>query len=87
MTASIAAPVAMVDYGGTVAGVDNVNLDGFFDTGVVGDLAGQLWVFRFFEPGKRNGLIRADHELGRCARLRDGPRRRDRVDDRRERHE
>jgi type IV pilus assembly protein PilY1 len=47
MTHSIVAPVSMVDYGAN----DNVRLDGFFDTAVVGDLAGQVWVFRFHKPG------------------------------------
>jgi type IV pilus assembly protein PilY1 len=29
------------------------DLDGFFDTMVIGDLGGQVWTFRFFEPGER----------------------------------
>ena len=43
MVNSIAAPVAMVDYGSNA----RVGLDGFFDTAVVGDTFGQLWVLRF----------------------------------------
>jgi len=41
------ATAAMVDYGrGSV-----FEQDGFFDTAVVGDEGGQLWTFRFGEPG------------------------------------
>ncbi len=57
MTHSVAAPVSMVDYGAN----HHVRLDGFFDTGIVGDLAGQLWVFRFHQPGQleaATGLVR-----------------------------
>ncbi|MBF5042814.1 pilus assembly protein PilY [Aggregicoccus sp. 17bor-14] len=55
MTHSFAAPVAMVDYGGN----DEVASDGFFDTGIVGDMAGQLWTLRFYAPGQRgsDGLV------------------------------
>ena len=28
-----------------------LDMDGFFDTLVVGDLGGQVWTFRFHEPG------------------------------------
>ncbi|PTL77650.1 pilus assembly protein [Vitiosangium sp. GDMCC 1.1324] len=43
----IVAPVAMVDYGAN----NQPRMDGFFDTAMVGDLGGQLWTLRFFEPG------------------------------------
>ncbi len=45
----IAAAPALVDIGKA----ENVqrDLDGFFDTMVVGDLGGQVWTFRFHEPG------------------------------------
>ncbi len=48
---SIVAPVAMVDYGSNT----NPQLDGFFDTGVVGDTLGQIWVARFYAPGQVGG--------------------------------
>lgn len=48
MTGSIASPVAMADYGAH----DAVAQDGFFDTAVVGDTIGQIWVARFYTPGK-----------------------------------
>ncbi len=57
LTHSIVAPVSMVDYGAN----DDVRMDGFFDTGVVGDLGGQLWLFRFHRPGQLDpatGLVR-----------------------------
>jgi type IV pilus assembly protein PilY1 len=41
------ATAAMVDYGRGSA----FEQDGFFDTAVVGDEGGQLWTFRFGEPG------------------------------------
>jgi type IV pilus assembly protein PilY1 len=47
MTHGFVAPVAMADYGSN----ENPQFDGFFDTAVVGDLGGQLWTLRFFEPG------------------------------------
>jgi type IV pilus assembly protein PilY1 len=47
MTHGISAPVALADYGPN----DRPRFDGFFDTGVVGDLGGQLWTLRFYEPG------------------------------------
>ncbi len=47
LTHSVAAPVALVDYG--VAG--SVQQDGFFDTAVFGDMRGQLWVARMSVPG------------------------------------
>jgi type IV pilus assembly protein PilY1 len=56
LTQGIVAPVAMVDYGSNV----RPDFDGFFDTAVVGDMAGQLWTLRFFEPGVVNpatGLV------------------------------
>lgn len=48
MSGSFAGPVAMVDYGGNTS---QAVQDGFFDTAVVGDTVGQLWVARFFTPG------------------------------------
>lgn len=47
MTYSVVAPVAMVDYGDPTS----PTLDGFFDTGVVGDTGGQVWTLRFSDPG------------------------------------
>jgi len=47
MTYGFAAPVALADYGSNTQHV----FDGFFDTAVVGDLGGQLWTMRFFQPG------------------------------------
>ncbi|MGZ3457558.1 MAG: hypothetical protein ACXU86_03535, partial [Archangium sp.] len=46
----IAAAASLVDIGKA----ENVqrDLDGFFDTAVVGDLGGQVWTFRFKEPGQ-----------------------------------
>ncbi len=54
---SVAAPVALVDYGQN----DTVQFDGFFDTGVFGDTGGQLWVLRFSRPGifdEGTGLVK-----------------------------
>jgi type IV pilus assembly protein PilY1 len=48
LTHGIAAPVALADYGAN----ERPGFDGFFDTGVVGDLGGQLWTLRFFQPGR-----------------------------------
>ncbi len=48
MVTSITAPVAMVDYGPDDAPAQ----DGFFDTAVVGDTFGQLWVARMQTPGR-----------------------------------
>ncbi|HLM42384.1 MAG TPA: hypothetical protein VK458_00895, partial [Myxococcaceae bacterium] len=45
----IAAAAALVDIGR--ADTVQKDLDGFFDTLVVGDLGGQVWTFRFHEPG------------------------------------
>ncbi len=46
----VAASPALVDIGkGENVQID---LDGFFDTLVVGDMGGQAWTFRFKEPGK-----------------------------------
>lgn len=55
LTQSIVAPVSMVDYGSNTS----PQLDGFFDTGVVGDTRGQIWVARFYAPGKvgSDGLV------------------------------
>ncbi|QRN94841.1 pilus assembly protein PilY [Archangium violaceum] len=47
MTYGFVAPAAMADYGAN----DKPRFDGFFDTAVVGDLGGQLWTLRFFQPG------------------------------------
>ncbi len=44
---SVASPVAMVDYGSNT----EPRQDGFFDTAVFGDVQGQLWLARMFEPG------------------------------------
>lgn len=51
LTHSVAAPVALVDYGPN----SGFSLDGFFDTAVFGDTFGQLWVARMFQPGKLSG--------------------------------
>ncbi len=48
MSGSFTAPIAMVDYGANA----DVRQDGFFDTAVVGDTVGQLWVARFLTPGE-----------------------------------
>lgn len=54
MTHSFAAPVAMVDYGQDFS----PRLDGYFDTLIAGDTAGQLWVARMANPGTlASGLI------------------------------
>jgi type IV pilus assembly protein PilY1 len=46
----VAAPISMLDIG------NNVNLlstqDGLFDTAVVGDVMGQVWTLRFWNPGR-----------------------------------
>ena len=47
MTYGFAAPVALADYGPN----SKPDVDGFFDTAVVGDLGGQLWTMRFYQPG------------------------------------
>lgn len=47
MTGSVVAPVAMVDYGRNEA----PGADGFFDSAVIADTLGQLWVARFWDPG------------------------------------
>jgi type IV pilus assembly protein PilY1 len=47
MSYGFAAPVAMADYGAN----GKAKFDGFFDTAVAGDLGGQLWTMRFYEPG------------------------------------
>lgn len=46
VTHSIAAPVAMVDFGTN----GNPKLDGYFDTMLVGDTRGQLWLGRMWDP-------------------------------------
>ncbi len=48
LTHSVVAPVAMADYGDGAV----FRRDGFFDTAVVGDTAGQLWTARFSRPGR-----------------------------------
>jgi type IV pilus assembly protein PilY1 len=48
LTASIVAPVAMIDYGAN----NEIKRDGFFDTGIVGDTAGQVWTVRHHRPGR-----------------------------------
>jgi type IV pilus assembly protein PilY1 len=47
MVQSIVAPVAMVDYGPN----DGQQFDGVYDTAVVGDTKGQIWLARFYKPG------------------------------------
>jgi type IV pilus assembly protein PilY1 len=54
MTYGFAAPVAMADYGPNGKAAP----DGFFDTGVVGDLGGQLWTLRFYQPGVLDSTTR-----------------------------
>jgi type IV pilus assembly protein PilY1 len=57
MTYGFVAPAAMADYGAN----NKPGFDGFFDTAVVGDLGGQLWTLRFYQPGvldTSTGLIR-----------------------------
>jgi type IV pilus assembly protein PilY1 len=48
MDYSIVAPVALVDYGENGKAVP----DGFFDTAVVGDTGGVVWLARFFQAGE-----------------------------------
>ena len=49
MLFSFVAPVALIDYS---AGVNVAPIaDGFFDTAVVGDTGGQVWVARMDQPG------------------------------------
>lgn len=48
MTHSVPAPVALVDYGGN----GEPRQDGFFDTAVWGDTAGQVWLARLHAPGR-----------------------------------
>lgn len=50
LTNSVAAPVSLVDYGDN----DSPSQDGFFDTAVFADTAGQIWVSRLFAPGTFN---------------------------------
>jgi type IV pilus assembly protein PilY1 len=53
----IAATVAMVPHGkenAQLAGVANADLR-FFDTASVGDLGGQLWILRFYDPARLGG--------------------------------
>jgi type IV pilus assembly protein PilY1 len=59
----VASTVGMVDLG---PGPNSVGpQDGLFDTALVGDLAGQMWVFRFFAPGEdSNSDGRADNWFG-----------------------
>lgn len=46
LTMSVAAPIAMVDFGTN----DTPKQDGFFDTATFGDTQGQLWMARFSQP-------------------------------------
>ena len=46
----VVASAALVDAG-KVESVQR-DLDGFFDTMIVGDMGGQVWTFRFYEPGE-----------------------------------
>ncbi len=49
----VAASVAMVDIGKPDrAGASGYDRDGYFDTANWGDLGGNLWVARFYEPGE-----------------------------------
>ncbi len=48
----VVASAAMVDIG--KAEDVQRDMDGMWDTLVVGDLGGQAWTFRFFEPGERD---------------------------------
>ncbi len=48
----IVASPALVDIG--KAESVQRDMDGLWDTMVVGDLGGQMWTFRFFEPGERD---------------------------------
>jgi type IV pilus assembly protein PilY1 len=50
MRFGLPASAALVDYGRGSA----FEQDGFFDTAVVGDEGGQIWTFRFGEPGHIN---------------------------------
>ncbi|PTL82257.1 hypothetical protein [Vitiosangium sp. GDMCC 1.1324] len=52
----VVASPAMVDIGKG----DSVQLDadGFFDTMIVGDMGGQVWTFRFHEPGERDATTK-----------------------------
>lgn len=47
LTNSVAAPIALVDYGPD----DAPDQDGFFDTAIFSDTAGQIWVARMQTPG------------------------------------
>ncbi|NMO22820.1 hypothetical protein HPC49_43140 [Pyxidicoccus fallax] len=49
----VAAAPALVDVGKALD--IKADQDGFFDTVVVGDLGGQVWTFRLFEPGDLSG--------------------------------
>jgi type IV pilus assembly protein PilY1 len=53
MTHSVPAPVAMVDYGDNGA----PSQDGFFDTAIWGDTAGQVWLARLHAPGRYDGTL------------------------------
>ncbi|MFN7130769.1 MAG: hypothetical protein ACK4N5_01725 [Myxococcales bacterium] len=50
---SVTAPVALVDYGSNEDPIP----DGFFDTAVFGDTAGQVWVTRMYRPGQLSGGV------------------------------
>ena len=71
----IAATAGWVGFGASgpqLAGAANYDLH-FFDTGSVGDLGGQLWILRFFTPGRISGATgKVDNWFG--ARLYQGGR-------------
>ncbi|MFY0564405.1 hypothetical protein ACN28E_11190 [Archangium lansingense] len=58
----VAASPALVDIG--KAENIQLDLDGFFDTLVVGDMGGQVWTFRFKEPGKLDGSGKVTNWFG-----------------------
>jgi len=58
----VAAAPALVDIG--KAETVQIDLDGFFDTLVVGDMGGQVWTFRFKEPGKRDATGKVTNWFG-----------------------
>jgi len=58
----VAASPALVDIG--KAETVERDLDGFFDTMVVGDMGGQAWTFRFKKPGTLDGSGRVTNWFG-----------------------
>lgn len=54
----VASPVAMLDLGQAGNALDRP--DGLFDTAVVGDVGGQVWTMRFFNPGKQGAMSSYD---------------------------